>query len=212
MYHHQHSNNIYQNLPRAPSVFGSWPPASEHPLFYISIYAAIGLASALASVLSVTAQYTGALRASRILFKYTLVFFICDTLPTPFFHFLSGNSSSRLFELRSDSMIQHLKVRWMLLPLINLHSLRLPRSYAEPLWKGCRDDRLFFSRFTASSQYLACRFLCRYHHRRVSFFPNEYHRFVDICKQCCFPVLPYPCHFHRVCIPPVGHRLSQHRP
>jgi len=74
MYHHQHSNNIYQNLPRATSVFGNWPPASEHPLFYISIYAAIGLASALASVLSVTAQYTGALRASRILFKYILFF------------------------------------------------------------------------------------------------------------------------------------------
>ena len=93
MYHHQHSHNVYQTLPRATSVFGSWPPASEHPLFYISIYAAIGLASALASVLSVTAQYTGALRASRILFKYVLAFFICDTLPTHFFHLLSGNSS-----------------------------------------------------------------------------------------------------------------------
>jgi len=87
MYHHQHSNNVYQNLPRATSVSGSWPPASEHPLFYISIYAAIGLASALASVLSVTAQYTGALRASRILFKYVLAFFSCDTLPTCLFSF-----------------------------------------------------------------------------------------------------------------------------
>ena|SRR6266540_7190072 len=45
------------------------PKATEQPLFYVGIYAAIGLASALASVLSVTAQYTGALRASRILFK-----------------------------------------------------------------------------------------------------------------------------------------------
>jgi len=45
------------------------PKATEQPLFYVGIYAAIGLASASASVLSVTAQYTGALRASRILFK-----------------------------------------------------------------------------------------------------------------------------------------------
>jgi hypothetical protein len=87
MYHHQHSNNVYQKLPRAISVFGSWPPASEHPLFYISIYAAIGLASALCSVLSVTAQYTGALRASRILFTCVLALFTCKTLPTRFFSF-----------------------------------------------------------------------------------------------------------------------------
>ena len=109
-------------------------------------------------------------------------------------------------------MIQHLKVQLLQLPLINLHSLRLPRSYAEPLWKGCRDDRLFFSWFTASSQYLACRFLCRYHHRRVSISPMNTTASVNICKQCCFPVLPYPCHFHRVCVPPVGHWLSQYRP
>ncbi|KIM37758.1 hypothetical protein M413DRAFT_448273 [Hebeloma cylindrosporum] len=74
MYHYQHASNVYQNLPRATSLLGiNWPPASEHPLFYIGIYAAIGLASALCSVLSVTAQYTGALRASRILFKQLLV-------------------------------------------------------------------------------------------------------------------------------------------
>lgn len=41
-------------------------------MFYVGIYAAIGIANALASVLSVIAQYTGALRASRILFKKLL--------------------------------------------------------------------------------------------------------------------------------------------
>lgn len=41
-------------------------------MFYVGIYAAIGIANALASVLSVIAQYTGALRASRILFKQLL--------------------------------------------------------------------------------------------------------------------------------------------
>jgi hypothetical protein len=44
----------------------------EHPMFYVAIYAAIGLSGALVSVFSVTAQYTGALRASRVLFKYVL--------------------------------------------------------------------------------------------------------------------------------------------
>jgi len=47
----------------------SWPDAMNHPYFYIGIYAAIGLGTAFANVLSVTTQYTGALRASRMLFK-----------------------------------------------------------------------------------------------------------------------------------------------
>ena len=87
MHHHQHSNNVFQNLPRATSVFGSWPPPSEHPLFYTGIYAAIGLASALSSVLPATAQSTWALRAARILFRYVVAFFTYNTLPTRFFSF-----------------------------------------------------------------------------------------------------------------------------
>ena len=47
----------------------SWPDAMNHPYFYIGIYAAIGFGTTCANVLSVAAQYTGALRASRILFK-----------------------------------------------------------------------------------------------------------------------------------------------
>jgi hypothetical protein len=35
---------------------------------------------------------------------------------------------------------------------------------------------------------------------------------INIYKQCCFPVRPYPRHFHRVGLPPVGHRLPRHRP
>ncbi|KAH9476582.1 ABC transporter 7 [Psilocybe cubensis] len=59
---------------RTPGPFGIvWPSAMEHPLLYIGIYAAIGMITTLVSVLSVTAQYTGALRASRILFKRLLV-------------------------------------------------------------------------------------------------------------------------------------------
>ncbi|KAF8153792.1 multidrug resistance-associated ABC transporter [Crassisporium funariophilum] len=73
MMHHHHIQSYY-SFSSVASRFGvDWPSASQHPLFYIGIYAAIGLATALSSVLSVTAQYTGALRASRILFKQLLV-------------------------------------------------------------------------------------------------------------------------------------------
>ncbi|KAJ7480081.1 hypothetical protein B0H11DRAFT_2422933 [Mycena galericulata] len=51
----------------------NWPSASEHPLFYVGIYAAIGLATAFVSVCSSFAQMTGALRASRTLFKALVV-------------------------------------------------------------------------------------------------------------------------------------------
>ncbi|KAJ7125217.1 multidrug resistance-associated ABC transporter [Mycena epipterygia] len=51
----------------------NWPSAVEHPLFYVGIYAAIGLTTAFVSILSSVAQITGALRASRTLFKALLV-------------------------------------------------------------------------------------------------------------------------------------------
>ncbi|KAI0649819.1 multidrug resistance-associated ABC transporter [Trametes meyenii] len=44
------------------------PAAQEHPYFYIGIYAAITLATGLVNIIGVITQYTGALRASRILF------------------------------------------------------------------------------------------------------------------------------------------------
>ncbi|TFK26992.1 hypothetical protein FA15DRAFT_614912 [Coprinopsis marcescibilis] len=92
--HHHHYDTTFQTVPniklesvvaplgdaginvlsKAQGPFGiEWPNAAEHPLFYVGIYAAIGLAIALANVLSVTAQYTAALRASRVLFRKLLV-------------------------------------------------------------------------------------------------------------------------------------------
>ncbi|KAJ7099479.1 hypothetical protein B0H15DRAFT_1002427 [Mycena belliarum] len=61
----------------SPSTTGllphiNWPSAAEHPLFYVGIYAAIGLTTAFISVSSSVAQITGALRASRTLFKALL--------------------------------------------------------------------------------------------------------------------------------------------
>ncbi|KAF7362389.1 hypothetical protein MVEN_00585800 [Mycena venus] len=51
----------------------NWPSAIEHPLFYVGIYAAIGLVTAFVSICSTIARITGALRASRKLFKALLV-------------------------------------------------------------------------------------------------------------------------------------------
>jgi hypothetical protein len=70
--HHLHhfSNGVhYANL----SMNANLPRAQDQPLFYVRIYAAIGLAIATASILSTITQYTGALRASRILFKRLLL-------------------------------------------------------------------------------------------------------------------------------------------
>ncbi|KAF7350973.1 hypothetical protein MSAN_01659500 [Mycena sanguinolenta] len=51
----------------------NWPSAVDHPLFYVGIYAGIGLTTAFISICSSVAQITGALRASRKLFKELLV-------------------------------------------------------------------------------------------------------------------------------------------
>ncbi|KAJ7660132.1 hypothetical protein DFH06DRAFT_1472233 [Mycena polygramma] len=57
-----------------PGLFGiNWPSAVEHPLFYVGVYAAIGLTSTFVGLCSAAAQYTGALRASRVLFQQLLV-------------------------------------------------------------------------------------------------------------------------------------------
>lgn len=49
-----------------------WPPARDHPFFYIGIYAAITLGSTFVNITGHITQYTGALRASRLLFKRLL--------------------------------------------------------------------------------------------------------------------------------------------
>jgi ABC-type multidrug transport system fused ATPase/permease subunit len=63
-----------------PSAYISLPSANEHPLFYIGVYSALGLGSAFIGVLSAIAQYTGALRASRVLFKQLLVSVVRATM------------------------------------------------------------------------------------------------------------------------------------
>jgi ABC transporter transmembrane region len=58
----------------------SLPSAKEHPLFYIGVYSALGLGSAFLGVLTVIVQITGALRASKVLFKQLLVTVVRATM------------------------------------------------------------------------------------------------------------------------------------
>ena len=70
--HSFYHSQAYPVLTQATNIFSftiDWPKATERPLFYVGVYAAIGMGGVLANILSVSAQYTGALRASRILFK-----------------------------------------------------------------------------------------------------------------------------------------------
>ncbi|KZS94266.1 hypothetical protein SISNIDRAFT_454002 [Sistotremastrum niveocremeum HHB9708] len=67
--------HIVKNSDYYSSPVNTWtklPSALEHPLFYVGIYAAIGFGGALFNVASNAVQYTGALRASRILFRQLL--------------------------------------------------------------------------------------------------------------------------------------------
>ncbi|KZT05166.1 multidrug resistance-associated ABC transporter [Laetiporus sulphureus 93-53] len=57
-----------------------WPPAQDHPLFYIGIYAAIALSAGAVNISGVITQYTGALRASRLLFQQLLVSVVRATM------------------------------------------------------------------------------------------------------------------------------------
>ncbi|KAG6864482.1 hypothetical protein C0991_009205 [Blastosporella zonata] len=76
-----HASHHHNSMPSFSSLFVTnrgtfginWPRAIEHPLFYVGVYASIGLLNVLIGVASMVAQYTGALRASRILFRQLLV-------------------------------------------------------------------------------------------------------------------------------------------
>ncbi|KAJ7187807.1 hypothetical protein C8R46DRAFT_876839 [Mycena filopes] len=77
------SNRLYS----AGWGIGELPSAFDRPLFYIAVYAAIGLFGILVQLISVALQYTGALRASRILFKCVL--------PTKFISSTAGRMLNR---------------------------------------------------------------------------------------------------------------------
>ncbi|KIM25383.1 hypothetical protein M408DRAFT_210000 [Serendipita vermifera MAFF 305830] len=59
-----------------PSIYGvdstSLPSASKHPLYYVAIYGAIGFGGVVITTLYTIVQYSGAVRASRLLFTRLL--------------------------------------------------------------------------------------------------------------------------------------------
>lgn len=74
---------LVHHYPNAHQSFNSMgiedrlPPAQERPLFYVAVYAAIGLLTVIVSVTSSATQYTGALYASRTLFSRLLQTVVC---------------------------------------------------------------------------------------------------------------------------------------
>ncbi|KAI0332219.1 multidrug resistance-associated ABC transporter [Cubamyces sp. BRFM 1775] len=64
---------VHPHRPPSPAnTTSTLPPVRENPYLYIGIYAAIALSSGLVNIFAIITQYTGALRASRILFERLL--------------------------------------------------------------------------------------------------------------------------------------------
>lgn len=70
-FHHTTTMVHTPNVSFSASTF-TLPSAEENPFFYIGIYALISLSTAFVNIGGVITQYTGALRASRILFDRLL--------------------------------------------------------------------------------------------------------------------------------------------
>lgn len=69
-----HPHHPLQSIQSSSSMtITDLPRAQDHPLFYVGIYALIGLATGFTNILSIITQFLGALRASRLLFKRLLV-------------------------------------------------------------------------------------------------------------------------------------------
>jgi ABC-type multidrug transport system fused ATPase/permease subunit len=71
------STSIQVTLHDAPLLISALPPttpsgASEHPLYFVALYAGVGISMAVMTTLSRIANYVGALRASRLLFDKLL--------------------------------------------------------------------------------------------------------------------------------------------
>lgn len=69
---HQHYWNGYFHVQSPVFLSFTLPDVHDHPLFYVGVYALIGFASATVSILATATQYTGALKASRSIFRQLL--------------------------------------------------------------------------------------------------------------------------------------------
>ena len=74
------AHKSHHPVPYVSATEIDWPAAQEHHFFYIGIYAAIYLAAGFVKIAGVITQYTGALRASRKLFRQLLVTVVRATM------------------------------------------------------------------------------------------------------------------------------------
>jgi ABC transporter transmembrane region len=74
-------SNAFQNFSLSNTVTtSSLPSANDHPLFYVAIYASIAFGAAAISILNVSVQYSGGIRASKFMFKQLLVAVVRATM------------------------------------------------------------------------------------------------------------------------------------
>lgn len=64
-HHFAHMHHVFATT----GIEDHLPSADEHPMFYVGVYALIGFISVVVSIFSTGTTYTGALYASRRLFK-----------------------------------------------------------------------------------------------------------------------------------------------
>lgn len=75
-----HHFNDPSQMVRLTDIRDRLPSAHDRPLFYVGVYALIGLSTVLVNVSSTSTQFVGALRASRLLFKQLLVAVVRATM------------------------------------------------------------------------------------------------------------------------------------
>ncbi|KAJ8589109.1 P-loop containing nucleoside triphosphate hydrolase protein [Rhizopogon salebrosus TDB-379] len=69
---YQQYGNSYFYVTSSSFLSFPLPDVYEHPLFYVGVYALIGFTGATISILATATQYTGALKASRSIFRQLL--------------------------------------------------------------------------------------------------------------------------------------------
>ncbi|KAF8502967.1 multidrug resistance-associated ABC transporter [Gautieria morchelliformis] len=76
-----HISNAFQKFSLSNTVTSSrLPSANDHPLFYVAIYAAIAFGAVAISILNVSVQYSGGIRASKLIFRQLLVAVVRATM------------------------------------------------------------------------------------------------------------------------------------
>ncbi|KAF8502971.1 hypothetical protein JB92DRAFT_3123623 [Gautieria morchelliformis] len=74
-------SNAFQKFSLSNTVTSPrFPSANDHPLFYVAIYASITFGAVAISILNVCVQYSGGIRASKLLFRQLLVAVVRATM------------------------------------------------------------------------------------------------------------------------------------